>query len=96
MMVVMLSSHGAAWTFFATAGDKLFMVETTSPPDENMSEALKHLVRESRWMFGDRRIVFMNRHDDWMEVLHDGAGNIKGFEPYDGPVPEQQEDYVDE
>lgn len=97
MMVVMLSSHGASWTFYATAGDKVFLVETVHPPDERLPAAMAHMVRECRWLFGDRRIVYMNRDDDWIEIFHDGAGNLKGFEPYDGPVPlDQQETYADE
>lgn len=91
MMVVLISSHGASWTFYATAGDKVFMVETTSPPGDNRDASMTHMVREARWLFGDRRLIFMNAAGVWFEVLHDGAGNIKGTEVYDGPVPQQQE-----
>ena len=96
MMVVMLSSHGGSWTFHAAAGDKVFLVENTHPKDEDVGAAMAHMVRESRWMFGDRRIVYRNRHGDWMEVLHDGTGRITGFEKYDGPVPIEQEEFNDE
>jgi len=92
MMCVLISSHGASWTFYATAGDKLFMIETTSPDGDNRNASLAHLVREARWLFGDRRMIFMNPAGKWTEVLHDGAGNIKGAEPYDGPVPQRQDD----
>lgn len=91
MIVVLLSSHGASWTFYASAGDKVFLVETRSPPGDSRAEALGHMVRECRWMFGDLRIVYMNGDDDWVEIIHNGTGNIVGYEPYDGPVPEQRD-----
>lgn len=91
-MAVMISSSGAAWSFYAAAGDKLFLVENQSPPDDKLGEAMHHLLREARWMFGDRRLVYLNRESKWVEVLHDGTGTIKGFEPYTGPVPVQQEE----
>ena len=92
MMVVMMSSHGAAWTFFAGAGDKVFLVETKSPAGDSRAQALGEMVRECRWMFGDQRIIYMNRDDDWIEILHNGTGHIVGLEPYHGPVPEQRDD----
>jgi len=95
MMVVMLSSNGGSWTFYATVGDKVFMIETSRPPEDKLNAAVEHMVRECRWMFGDRRIIFLTRDDDWVEVLHDGAGHIKGYEPYIGPVPKQGETYYE-
>lgn len=91
MIVVMLSSTGSSWTFYAAAGDKVFLVETKSPTSGKEAEAIEHMVRECRWMFGDRRIVYMNRDDDWVEVLHDGTGKVRGFEKYDGPVPVEED-----
>lgn len=96
MMVVMLSSHGASWTLFTATGDKVFLVETRFPQDEQVAASMAEMVRECRWLFGNLRIIFMNRNDDWMEVIHDGAGHIKGYEPYDGPVPLEQEKSSDE
>jgi len=97
MMVVMISSHGASWSFHAAAGDKVFINEMLSPQAERSNQALAHLVRECRWLFGDRRIVIFNHsHHEWLEVLHDGAGNIKGVEPYDGPIPIAREENWDE
>jgi hypothetical protein len=87
MIVMMQSSVGGCWTFFASAGDKVFLVETKSPDDDKARVSMEEMVRECRWLFGDRRIVYMNREDDWMEIYHNGAGHITGFEPYDGPVP---------
>ena len=95
MMVVLLSSKGATWAFYASAGDKVFLVETRSPDSDSRAEALGDMVRECRWMFGDLRIVYMNGEDDWIEILHNGTGHIVGYEPYDGPVP-QQRDFYDE
>jgi hypothetical protein len=92
MMVVMLSSHGASWTFYETAGDKVFIMETKSPERAIRAEVLEYLVRECRWMFGDRRIVLGIPAGRWIELLHDGTGTLKGMEPYDGPVPQQQDD----
>lgn len=93
MMTVLISSHGAAWTFYAAAGDKVFLVETVHPEDAMTGEAMAYLMREARWLFGDRRLVYLNRDGKWMEVIHDGTGLIKGFEPYDGPVPQQEQDH---
>lgn len=93
MIVVMLSSSGASWTFYATQGDKVFLVETKTPHRGKEAEAVAHMVRECRWMFGDRRIVYMNRDDEWMEVLHDGTGRVRTFEKYDGPVPLEEETF---
>ena len=92
MISVLISSTGAAWTFFAAAGDKIFLAETKSPAGENRDLALAHMIRECRWMFGDRRVIYFDRNDDWVEVLHNGAGDVVGTEPYDGPVPEQEDD----
>ena len=92
MMVVMLSSSGASWAFYATAGDKVFLVETAKAKPGMEDTALSHMVRECRWMFGDRRIIFLDATDDWMEVLRDGTGTIRGYEPYDGPIPVQTEE----
>jgi hypothetical protein len=92
MIAVMISSSGASWTFYAAAGDKVFLVENKSPPDDKLGEAMEHLIREARWMFGDQRIIMLNRDDDWVECIHDGAGHIKGFEQYDGPIPQEEAD----
>jgi hypothetical protein len=91
MIAVMISSSGASWTFYAAAGDKIFLIENMSPPDDKTGEAMQHLVRESRWLFGDRRIVYQNRDKKWMELLHDGTGRLWDIIHYDGPVPIQQE-----
>lgn len=87
MIAVMISSSGASWTFYAAVGDKVFLVENTAPPEDKVGEAIEHLIREARWMFGDQRIVYLNRDDRWMEVLHDGAGHLKDIIRYDGPIP---------
>lgn len=87
MMVVMMSSSGASWQMFAAMGDKVFLIETTHPPEEHERDALAHMVRECRWMFGNLRIVYLDRRHEWVEVLHNGAGKILDTEPYDGPVP---------
>lgn len=92
MMIVLMSSKGATWTFYAAAGDKIFLVETRSPISDQRAEALGDMVRECRWMFGDQRVIYMNGDDDWIEILHNGTGNIVGYEPYDGPVPYQWEE----
>jgi creatinine amidohydrolase/Fe(II)-dependent formamide hydrolase-like protein len=91
MMAVLISSHGGSWTFYASAGDKLFLIETTSPDGDHRDASMAHMVREARWLFGDRRMIVLNEHGQWFEVLHDGAGNIKGTERYDGPVPQRQD-----
>lgn len=95
MMAVLISSTGICWTFYSLQGDKLFMVEAKTPHPDLDLKGIQHMVRECRWMFGDRRIVYMNRDGHWMEVLHDGAGNFKGYEPYDGPIPVQEEIYYE-
>lgn len=91
MIAVMISSSGASWTFYAQAGDKIFLIENTSPPGDKVSEAMAHLVRESRWLFGDRRLVYKNSDEKWIELLHDGTGRLWDMIDYDGPVPVQQE-----
>lgn len=95
MIAVLISSTGAAWTFYAAAGDKVFLVETKKPPDDQRNEAMAHMVRECRWMFGGLRIICM-RGDNWVEALHDGTGRVVGFEPYDGPVPQKEKEFADE
>lgn len=91
MISVLIASNGATWTFYATAGDKVFLVETRSPASDNRNLALAQMVRECRWMFGDRRVIYFNDDDQWVEILHNGTGNIVAFEPYDGPVPIYEE-----
>lgn len=90
-MIIMIGFARGQWEFFAHAGDKVFIVEAVSPPSDMRDEALKHLVKEARWVFGDRRIIVFGVDDEWTELLHDGAGNLKGIENYDGPVPELEE-----
>lgn len=87
MIAVMISSKGSSWSFFAQQGDKIFLVENARPAEYNRDETLQQLVRDARWMFGNYRIVYFDHEDEWIEVLHDGAGNLKSFERYDGPVP---------
>ena len=91
MIAVLISSSGASWTFYAAVGDKVFLVQNQSPPGDKTEEAFAHLIREARWMFGDQRIVFLNREDDWQEVIHDGAGHLKDIVAYDGPIPTEEE-----
>jgi hypothetical protein len=91
MMSVIWSSHGSQWTFYAAAGDKVFLVENKRASDEEMPAAISHMIREARFLFGDKRMIVLTKDDDWVEVLHDGAGHIMGFEAYEGPVPEQEE-----
>lgn len=100
MIAVLISSTGAAWTFYATVGDKVFLIETKRPSDDQRNEALAHMVRECRWMFGNLRIICLrgDKKGDshWIEVLHDGTGRIVDFEIYDGPVPQQEKEFSDE
>lgn len=90
-MIIMLGFMKGQWEFFTHAGDKVYLVETVSPPCDVRDAAIKHLVKEASWVFGDRRIIVFTQDDDWLELLHDGAGNHKGTEEYDGPVPELEE-----
>jgi len=95
MIAVMISSSGVSWTFYCHAGDKVFLVENGEAAEGKREEAMEHLIREARWMFGDLRIVFFTRDDEWKELIHDGAGHLKEIVDYDGPVPEQQEETDD-
>lgn len=90
-MIITLAAFGGTWEFFATAGDKVFIVETRSPPSDRRDDSIKHLIQEARWVFGDRRIVLFTFDDEWFELIHDGAGNLKAIEPYDGPIPSMEE-----
>jgi biotin carboxylase len=95
MIAILISSAGSRWTFYAHAGDKVFLVEDTPPPDDRAEEAMAYMLREARWMFGDFRLIVINRNGAWVEVLHDGTGRVIGMIPYDGPVPTRQEEDID-
>lgn len=87
MTTVLITSSPASWIFYATAGDKVFLIERNCAPTDKVEEAMSHLIRDCRWMFGDLRIIYMDGDDDWVEVLHDGAGHLIRFETYEGPIP---------
>ena len=92
MMSVLISSEGAAWTFFSLDDDKLFLVETVHPKGGINDKSAGHLIRECRFLFGDKRIIYYDADDEWIELLHDDTGHFTGIEPYGGQPPTSPEE----